>query len=78
MSPKNLKIASGYIIGVQELRFRLMTDAGQGLLLTLGKNTPISNSDLKQWHAANIHVRVEYEGQPNFECGVVHAVRASS
>lgn len=75
MGGNGTKLASGTIIGVQEMRFRLFTDEGKGLLLTLGHNSSISIDDLKNWHRTNARVVVIYDGEPNFKSAVVHTVR---
>ena len=67
--------AAGYITVVQEQRFRLVTDTGQGLLLTLAHNAPVGENDLHHWRQAKTHVAVTYEGQPNFASGIAHAVK---
>ncbi len=66
---------TGYIVAAQEERFRLMSDSGQTLLLTLANHAPVGPSDLAQWHTAHIHVRVQYTGQPNLVSGIAHAVQ---
>jgi hypothetical protein len=67
--------AAGHITVVQEQRFRLVTDTGQGLLLTLAHNAPVGENDLQRWHQTKTHVAVTYEGQPNFASGIAHAVK---
>jgi hypothetical protein len=69
------EIAAGHITVVQEQRFRLVTDTGQGLLLTLAHNAPVGENDLQRWHQAKTHVAVTYEGQPNFASGIAYAVK---
>lgn len=66
---------AGHITVVQEQRFRLVTDTGQGLLLTLSHNAPVGENDLQRWYQAKTHVAVTYEGQPNFASGIAHAVK---
>ncbi len=66
---------SGRIAVVQEERFRLVTDSGQALLLTLAHNSWTSAADLCRWHENGEHVRIEYEGEPNLTSGVARAVR---
>lgn len=70
-------VAQGYIAVVQEQRFRLVTDSGQGLLLTLAHNAPLDLNDLQRLHETKTHVNVEYEGDPNLENGVALAVNAT-
>ena len=67
-------IATGYITVVQEQRFRLVTDAGQGLLLTLAHDAPLDSSSLQHLHGSMTHVDVEYEGDPNLQTGVAHMI----
>lgn len=67
--------AQGIITVVQEQRFRLITDAGQGLLLTLAHDASVDNNGLKHLHETLAHVDVEYEGEPNLQTGVAHSIR---
>lgn len=76
MPAKEIKTANGYIVAIQEERFRLMTDEGQALLLTLGRFAG-RTSDLHRWHTARQHVRVEYSGEPNLESGVARSITPS-
>ncbi len=62
--------ASGRISVVQEERFRLITDDGRGLLLTLGNDAGIEPQDLRGYHARGSKVMVEYTGEPNLESGL--------
>ena len=66
---------SGTIAVVQEERFRLITDDGQGLLLTLSRKAPVTPEDLWRYHRQASHVTVEYSGQPNTETAVAQQVR---
>jgi hypothetical protein len=75
MAPIKKHTAQGYITVVQEQRFRLITDTGQGLLLTLAYDAPLDSDDLQNIHKANMHVIVEYEGEPNRETGVAHSLK---
>jgi hypothetical protein len=75
MGGNEFQIASGTIIGVQEMRFRLMTEDGKGLLLTLGHNSPVSINDLKRWHKSNTRVVVVFNGEPNYESTAVQSIR---
>jgi hypothetical protein len=77
MAAARKRTAKGHITIVQEQRFRLVTDTGQGLLLTLAHDAPLEASDLQRLHEANTYVTVEYEGEPNLESGVAHSVRSS-
>jgi hypothetical protein len=66
--------ATGHISVVQEERFRLITDDGAGLLLTLSRKANASPDDLCKFHQANTRVRVEYEGEPNMPSGIARRV----
>ncbi len=66
---------TGHILMVQEERFRLMTDAGETLLLTLPTFGRSSPADLKRWHTQNTHVRVTYAGAPNLVSGVARSIQ---
>ncbi len=67
---------TGHILMVQEERFRLETDAGETLLLTVPTFARFGPADLKRWHAQNVHVRVTYAGAPNLVSGVARSVQA--
>jgi hypothetical protein len=69
--------ASGHITAVEEARFRLLTDDGHTLLLTLSRHAPLSGQDLCQLQQANSHVHVEYEGSPNLTSAIAHVVTES-
>ncbi len=73
MKGSRARIATGTIAVVQEERFRLVTDDGQGLLLTC--KSGLDGGDLCRWHANQAHLRVEYEGEPNLVSGVAHSIR---
>jgi hypothetical protein len=75
MATTSKKTASGHIVLVQETRFRLMTDSGQNYLLTLGHDANIAPRDLCHFLDADIHVVVEYTGQPGLVSGVAHTIR---
>lgn len=66
--------ASGTIAVVQEQRFRLITDEGQGLLLTLSHKARANPNDLWRYHREAAYVLVDYTGEPNMETGVATAV----
>jgi hypothetical protein len=78
MATGRTHVAQGTIAVVQEQRFRLITDAGQGLLLTLAYDAPLDGKDLHRLHDANLHVVVEYEGEPNLDSGVAHSVKPNN
>lgn len=75
MTAQQKQIARGYITVVQEGRFRLVADAGQGYLFTLGTRTAASAGDLRRWRDAHTAVVVEYDGRPNMAGAVARAVR---
>jgi hypothetical protein len=66
--------AVGVIQAVQEQRFRLMTDTGQSLLLTL-HNLASMPTDLGALQRAQAPVQVEYEGDPNLTSGVARKIK---
>jgi hypothetical protein len=68
------KQARGTIAVVQEERFRLVTDAGAGLLLTLSHKANVTPEDLWRYHRERTHVAVDYSGEPNLANGVAHRV----
>ena len=75
MAVSATRAAAGYITVVQESRFRLLTDSGQGLLLTLGHQANVQAEDLCGFLDAHTHVLVEYAGEPNTDSSVVYKVR---
>ncbi len=78
MAADKMHVAQGTIAVVQEERFRLITDTGQGLLLTLAHDAPLDDKDLRELHKANRHVVVEYEGKPNLDSGVAHSIKLNN
>ncbi len=78
MAADKMHVAQGIIAVVQEERFRLITDTGQGLLLTLAYDAPLDGADLRRLHQANRHVIVEYEGEPNLDSGVAHSIKLNN
>ena len=76
MAMHRVKTAHGYIIVVQEDRFRLMTDSGQGFLLTLAHDARTSAADLCRIQGTHAHVAITYTGEPNLASGIAHAIRA--
>ena len=65
----------GKIAVVQEERFRLITDQGQGMVLTLSKKAHATPEDLWRYHRQASHVAVDYSGEPSTETGVASQVR---
>ncbi len=66
-------IVTGRVIAVQEERLRLLTNTGQGLLLTLGTHARLA-ADLDDLLHTQAPVRVEYTGAPNQASGIVRRV----
>ena len=66
--------ASGYIVAVQEGTFRLMTDVGEVLLLTLAAGAGCGR-DLQELCYSGARVMVDFECEPNRMSGVARAVR---
>jgi hypothetical protein len=66
---------TGHVSVVQEQRFRLITDDGQGFLLTLARKASLQLSELRRLQKAHVRVRVEYRGEPNTKFAVVDAVQ---
>ncbi len=77
-SSHSQQTATGYIIAVQEERFRLMTDSGDTLLLTLPNLARVSVPDLQRWHMDAARVRVAFEGSPNLVSGVARSIQPLS
>lgn len=70
------KSVMGRILVVQEMRFRLVSEDGRGYLFTLAHNANVDSGDLRRYQQSNLHVIVEYEGEPNLESGIARRVRA--
>lgn len=68
-----MNTVSGVVIAVQEQRFRMVSDSGQGLLLTLHNQArpPMVLGDLQRTRA---RVRVTYQGEPNISGGVARRI----
>ncbi len=65
----------GRITVVQEDRFRLGTDEGRSLLLTLSHRANVAGDDLRDLARARRRVIVEYDGDPGLSSGVARSVR---
>ncbi len=72
------KSIEGRIILVQEERFRMVDSDGRSFLFDLSHSAPATSEDLKRWSRAKAWLRVEYEGEPEMESGVVHNRAQSS
>lgn len=70
-----MKTAIGYITVVQEERFRLQTDSGESLLLTLAKNASVGLDTLHGFLQNHIRVTLTYDGEPNLESGRAYSIR---
>lgn len=68
---------AGRIIAVQEQRFKLLTDTGQVLLLTLDRRAPLEARDLCRMRDQRTPVQVDVRGEPNETGGVAHNVLAA-
>ncbi len=71
------KTIKGRIIQIQEERFRLLGETGQGFLFTLSHKASSTVDDLELWHKESMPVIVEYEGEPNLESGVARSVSSA-
>jgi len=69
------KVVHGYILLVQEERFRLLTDDGQGLLLTLTHNANVGAKDLHRFHKERTHLEVHYTGEPNLVSAAAKTIK---
>ena len=67
--------ARGHLTQVQEQRFRIATDDGPNLLLTLAHDAPQDHADLEQMLSDRAEIVVDFEGEPGLESGVAHGVR---
>jgi len=65
----------GHITLIQESRFRLVSDTGQGFLFTLAHNAAVGHQDLERFYRAGTAVTVEYTGEPNLASAIAHSVR---
>lgn len=76
LSASSVRRVCGYITVVQEQRFQLQADGGQGLLLTLAHNANADAAALRAFCAAHTYVEVEYDGTPELASGAARSVRA--
>ncbi len=76
MTQHDRHTVQGTISIVQEQRFRLITDGGQALLLTLAENAPLNARDLRRLQQDGARVKVEYAGEPNVNSGVAHKIES--
>ncbi len=67
--------ATGTVTALGENAFRLTTDHGQTLNLTLDDHLRVTRGDLMRWENMKQRVQVEYLGDPQTGTGVVMAVK---
>jgi hypothetical protein len=72
-----VQAVTGHITVVQEQRFRVVSEAGQGFLFTLAKDAGLDGSDLRRLHDERQQVVVEYTGEPGLASGVARSVKAA-
>ncbi len=65
MNRANSHEVTGYVVAVEEERFRFETDDGRVLILTLGGNANADRERLQELHRAHAHLSLEYQGEPN-------------
>ena len=69
-----MQMVTGRIIVIQEERFRLVTDRGRGLLLTLSHQADVTVADLRRWQETGQRVTVYYRGEPNLTSGAAYSL----
>jgi hypothetical protein len=67
-----MRIVTGKIVVVQESRFRLVSDDGQGKLFTLAHDAGIEPQDLPDLQRAQTRVSVHFTPSPDRLAGVAH------
>ena len=67
---------TGRLVMVQESRFRLTTPKGQVYLLSLPPSSSISELDLLDLFDSNILLTISYQGEADFETGIVTSMAA--
>ena len=50
----------------------MVAETGRAYLFVLAYNSRVTVDDLEKWYRSGSRIRVEYEGEPNLESGVVH------
>ncbi len=78
MAHSKLQRATGTIVAIQEERFRLETERGDGLLLTLANRSLVGMERMEQWYCSNTPVTIEYRGEPNRNTGIAYSVRPAA
>jgi hypothetical protein len=66
---------TGRILALQEQRFRLATDDGQVVLLTLAAEARADAATLADWQRRGTHLEVQVSGEPNVAGGVARLVQ---
>lgn len=72
-----IRQVTGRILFIQEERFRMVDDNGRAYLFDLAYNTSIKNETLFDWSAAGTRVTATYDGEPEFESGIVRTLKAA-
>lgn len=75
---RNSKTLQGYLLMVQESRFRLATAGGRVWLFSLSHTASVDETDLLELYEAGVPVTIEYQGEPGFDSGIVLAMRPLS
>jgi hypothetical protein len=75
MRRAGLRTVTGHITILQEERFRLVTDDGRVLLLTLAHNAGVGAEELHHFRQSGTRLCVEYEGEPDLASGVARSVK---
>lgn len=78
MAQSKLRRTTGTIVAIQEERFRLETERGVGLLLTLATRSVVCMDCMEMWFCSGIPVSIEYLGEPNRSTGVAYSVRPAA
>ncbi|GAC1359135.1 MAG: hypothetical protein NVS4B8_15820 [Herpetosiphon sp.] len=61
------KTARGHITVVQEARFTLITEDGNGMLFTLSHHADLDADALMRLHHSHVTVLVTFRGEPNID-----------
>jgi hypothetical protein len=70
-----MQVTVGIITVVQEGRFRLASEDGRSLLLTLAAAAPHEPQDVQALQAEGVRVGVVHEDAPGRASGVAHEIR---
>ena len=69
---------TGRIISLQEDRFRLATDDGQVVLLTLAPSAGQDATTLADWQRRGVRLDVRLSGEPNLAGGVARLLQEAA